>query len=104
MVKRIRIPLHEDTESWDIMSREGIEEEFSEEYEWTGEESFLTWVKIVNAFSESFRDHILGFLAEFDEIGEVVRITALTCKPGSKTLALIDIYEWLKSRGIEAQP
>jgi hypothetical protein len=98
ILKRVRIPISKDTDTVDLMTREQIEEEFSETYEWTGREYLLKLVDAVNEFSKRFRGHILGFIVESDDSGDIVRITAIALTPKNKTLSLIDVEEWLKHR------
>jgi hypothetical protein len=98
IIKRVRIPVSEYTDAIDLMSREQIEEEFSETYEWTGREYLLRLVDAVNEFSRRFRGHILGFLVESDDSGDIVRITAIALTPKNRTLSLVDVEEWLKHR------
>jgi hypothetical protein len=99
ILKRVRIPVSRETHSVDLMTREQIEEEFSEIYEWTGREYLLRLVEAVNKFSEKFKGRILGFIVESDESGDVVRITAIALTPKARSLSLIDVEEWLRSRG-----
>jgi hypothetical protein len=97
-LKRIRIPVAEDTDAVDLMTREQIEEELSETYEWTGREYLLRLVDSVNEFSKKFKGRILGFIVESDDSGDIVRVTAIAFREKSRTLSLIDVEEWLKSR------
>jgi hypothetical protein len=98
-LKRVRIPVSNKENPVDLMTREQIEEEFSEMYEWTGREYLLKLVEAVNEFSRRFKGLILGFIVESDDTGDVVRISAIAFRPKSRTLSLIDVEEWLKSRG-----
>lgn len=99
ILKRVRIPVSRETHAVDLMTREQIEEEFSETYEWTGREYLLRLVEAVNKFSERFKGRILGFIVESDESGDVVRITAIAITPRARSLSLIDVEEWLRARG-----
>ncbi len=98
-LKRVRIPVSDETYAVDLMSIEQIEEEFSETYEWTGREYLLRLVDAVKEFSKRFKGHTLGFIVESDDSGDIVRISAIAFKPKSRTLSLIDVEEWLKHRG-----
>jgi len=98
ILRRIKIPISDETDAVDLMSREQIEEEFSKIYEWTGREYLLKLVDDVNKFSRRFKGHILGFIVESDDSGDVVRISAIVFRPKSRTISLIDVEEWLKPR------
>jgi hypothetical protein len=98
-LKRVRIPVAGDTDAVDLMTREQIEEEFSETYEWTGREYLLRLVDSVNEFSKRFKGTILGYIVESDDSSDIVRISAIVFRERSRTLSLIDVEEWLKTRG-----
>jgi hypothetical protein len=98
ILRRVRIPVSNRTHAVDLMTREQIEEEFSETYEWTGREYLVKLVEAVNEFTRRFKGHILGFIVESDDSGDVVRITAITLSPNVRSISLVDVEEWLESR------
>lgn len=98
ILKRVRIPVSDKSHAVDLMTREQIEEELSEIYEWTGREYLIKLAEAVNEFTRRFRGHILGFLVESDDSGDIVRVSAITLTPSSRSLTLVDVEEWLKHR------